>query len=151
MTGSYCFSMLNVFIHCWWVFAALEQMASLFFILYVSHLYPQISRVLDDASAAPGALEDDDDTSRAITGGTSTSTTRYCAPRLPVKVTKCGGQYPYDGAFVTGDVTMTSGPPLSVAALPWRRQDDDDACYRWGRNNACLFYFWIFCSMVHRT
>lgn len=105
------------------------------------YLYHQISRVLDDASAAPGALEDDDDTSRARTGGTSTSTTRYCAPRLPVKVTKCGGQYPYDGAFVTGDVTMTSGPPLSVAALPWRRQDDDDDCYRWGRNNACLFYF----------
>ena len=57
-------------------------------------------------------------------------TPKFCAPRLPVKVTKCGGQYPYDGAFVQGEVTLRTGPSLAMAALPWLRQDDDDECYR---------------------
>lgn len=81
----------------------------------------QISRTLNEASATPGAWEEDETLSSARP--------KFCAPRLPVKVTKCGGQYPYDGAFVQGEVTLQTGPSLAVAALPWLRQDDDDDCY----------------------
>ncbi|KAL8566309.1 hypothetical protein ACOMHN_050427 [Nucella lapillus] len=85
-----------------------------------SYLLRQISRTLDEASATPGAWEEEP---------LSASSPKFCAPRLPIKVTKCGGHYPYDGAFVQGEVTLQTGPPLMMVALPWLRQDDQDECY----------------------
>ena len=109
----------------------------------------QISRTLHETSVLPGAWgeegeqadaekkqEDSDSTGK----DTASQTPRFCSPRLPVKVTKCGGQYPYDGAFVQGEVTLQTGPPLSMAALPWPRQDDDDECYREFRGSSPNFF-----------
>lgn len=99
-----------------------------------SFLLRQISKALYEASAIPISRTEDEGSD------SSSSTPTFCAPRLPVKVTKCGGQYPYDGAFVQGEVTMQSGPALNMVALPWQRQDDNDACYKEFRDAAPNFF-----------
>ena len=71
---------------------------------------------------------------------------RLCHDLIPIlicplaQVTKCGGQYAYDGAFVQGEVTLQTGPSLAMAALPWLRQDDDDECYREFRDASPNFF-----------
>ncbi|XP_076449944.1 uncharacterized protein LOC143286193 [Babylonia areolata] len=85
-----------------------------------SYLLRQITRTLAEAAEASDQQEEEDPTPRP----------KFCTPRLPVKVTKCGGQYPYDGAFVQGEIALQTGPALAMAALPWKWQDDEDECYR---------------------
>ncbi|PVD21011.1 hypothetical protein C0Q70_19177 [Pomacea canaliculata] len=86
-----------------------------------------------DEEADAAAAADDDDV-------TTDSSARFCAQRLPVKVTKCGGQYPYDGAFVQGEITLQSQPSLAMVALPWKREDDDDVCYSEFRDASPNFF-----------
>ncbi|KAK7491407.1 hypothetical protein BaRGS_00017385 [Batillaria attramentaria] len=97
-----------------------------------SYLLRQVSRIINEAATDPGGVVEDEPMNPA--------SRRLCTPRLPVKVTKCGGQYPYDGAFVQGDVTLQNGATLPMAALPWRRDDDDDECYKGVREAAPNFY-----------
>ncbi|KAK6982203.1 hypothetical protein BgiMline_017571, partial [Biomphalaria glabrata] len=49
-----------------------------------------------------------------------------CFTRFPLKVTKCGGQYNYDGAYVQGEISGID-KPIIVAALPWPKEPD--SCY----------------------
>ncbi|BFZ12519.1 hypothetical protein BsWGS_15558 [Bradybaena similaris] len=80
-----------------------------------SYLLRQISKVMEDLVS----LRQDP------MSGSRRSNTK-CFSRLPVMVTKCGGQYPYDGAFVQGVMTGTE-KPITMAALPWPKEHDP--CY----------------------
>ncbi|RUS74339.1 hypothetical protein EGW08_017885, partial [Elysia chlorotica] len=51
----------------------------------------------------------------------------HCFSRFPVTVKKCGGAFPYSGAYVQGEV-LGLGSPVSMAALPWPREGHDP-CY----------------------
>ncbi|XP_041376134.1 uncharacterized protein LOC121388726 isoform X2 [Gigantopelta aegis] len=50
-----------------------------------------------------------------------------CASRLPLKVTKCGGQYPYEGAFIRGILTSEQDYHQTTSALPLEK--DEDECF----------------------
>ncbi|KAL8577008.1 hypothetical protein ACOMHN_064110 [Nucella lapillus] len=88
-----------------------------------SYLLRQITETLAEASEASNQHDQEGEP-------TPPPVSKICTPRLPVKVTKCGGQYPYDGAFVQGEIALQTGPSLVLSALPWKRQDDEDECYR---------------------
>ena len=54
-------------------------------------------------------------------------TREVCASRLPLKVTKCGGQYPYEGAFIRGILTSEQDYHQTTSALPLVK--DEDECF----------------------
>ncbi|CAG5121945.1 unnamed protein product [Candidula unifasciata] len=80
-----------------------------------SYLLRQISKVMEDLRS----FKDD-----PMSGSRRRSS--KCFSRFPVMVTKCGGQYPYDGAFVQSVITGIE-KPITMAALPWPKESDP--CY----------------------
>ncbi|XP_071092120.1 uncharacterized protein [Haliotis cracherodii] len=48
-----------------------------------------------------------------------------CNSRLPLRVTKCGGQYTYHGSFIQGLLTTDGGPHVMMDALPWPTTQDN--------------------------
>ena len=65
---------------------------------------------------------------------------KICFPRMPVKVSKCDGEYPYNGAFVQGEVTTQTGPTLFLDALPWHVFDVVQNCYSSFQDKSPNFY-----------
>ena len=61
-----------------------------------------------------------------------------CFSRFPVMVNKCGGKFPYDGAYVQGEISRL-GSPIMMAALPWPKEANDP-CYAQDAGSAFNFY-----------
>ncbi|CAL1533262.1 unnamed protein product [Lymnaea stagnalis] len=80
-----------------------------------SYLLRQISKVMADMRILKAA---------PLSGSRRGS--HKCFTRFPLKVTKCGGQYNYDGAYVQGEISGID-KPIIVAALPWPKEPD--SCY----------------------
>ncbi|ESP03705.1 hypothetical protein LOTGIDRAFT_237552 [Lottia gigantea] len=49
---------------------------------------------------------------------------KTCVPYLPLRVTKCGSQYPYVGAFIEGKVRLNGETSVLMAALSWPSEDN---------------------------
>ncbi|XP_005090516.1 uncharacterized protein LOC101858761 [Aplysia californica] len=90
-----------------------------------SYLLRQISKVMTDLRTLRKPLFD------RRRGSTK------CFSRFPVMVTKCGGQYPYDGAFVQGEITGIE-TPITMAALPWPKEADP--CYAQESGSVSNYY-----------
>ncbi|GFR77883.1 hypothetical protein ElyMa_003980400 [Elysia marginata] len=70
-------------------------------------------------------------------GGRARYSTK-CFSRFPVMVNKCGGKFPYDGAYVQGEISGL-GNPIRMAALPWPKESSDP-CYHQDAGSAYNFY-----------
>ena len=83
------------------------------------HFYP-LKQIHDVFEQMPGL------SSVSSSGGRSRLSTK-CFSRFPVMVNKCGGKFPYDGAYVQGEISGL-GSTIRMAALPWPKESSDP-CY----------------------
>ncbi|KAK6186192.1 hypothetical protein SNE40_008279 [Patella caerulea] len=72
--------------------------------------------------------------------GVAQTVNTTCISYLPLRVTKCGSQYPYEGAFIEGKVRIGGKSPVLMAALPWPTERDECFQQTWESNTRPNYY-----------